>query len=74
MANCHCGTTLALSTKGMPLSQTQQILEWIRTETVRRGVDPTKLFDYVRDEIRRQVLAEPTQRVTSGLMGSCMTK
>jgi len=72
MANCHCGTTLALSTKGMPLSQTHQILKWIRTETVRRGMDPTELLDYVRDEIRKQVLIEPTQRITSGLMGSDM--
>ena len=72
MGNCHCGTTLALSTKGLPLSQTHQILEWLRTETVRRGLDPTELLDYVRSEIRRQVLIESTQRVTSGLMESCM--
>jgi hypothetical protein len=60
MANCSCGTTLALSTRNMPVSQTHLILEWIRTETGRRGVNPAELLDILRDEVRKQVLAEAT--------------
>jgi hypothetical protein len=35
--NCPCGTTLALSSKGMPLSQLWALLNWARLETKRRG-------------------------------------
>lgn len=67
MANCLCGSTLALSTKSMPVSQTHLILEWIRTETQRRGIEPAELLDHLRDEVRRQVLAEATKTNASGL-------
>ena len=66
LANCVCGTTMALSTKGMPLSQTHLILEWIRAETGRRGIEPTELFDRLRDEVREQILDEPTQGRSTG--------
>src|ERR1700685_4063004 len=45
MANCVCGTTMALSTKEMPVSQTHRILEWIRTESERRAWSPTQMLD-----------------------------
>jgi len=70
MANCLCGTTLALSTKSMPLSQTHLLLEWIRTETARRGIEPTVLLDHLRDEVRRQVLADATQASPTGACAS----
>jgi hypothetical protein len=60
MANCPCGTTLALSSEGMPLAQLWRLLNWARIETRRRGVNPQKLLTHLRDEICRQVLAEPT--------------
>jgi hypothetical protein len=66
MANCLCGTTLALSTKSMPLSQTHLILEWIRTETGRRGIEPTELLDHLRDEVRSLVLADSAQARSTG--------
>jgi hypothetical protein len=56
LANCTCGTTMALSTDGMPLSQIHLVLKWIRTETERRGLSPKELMGYVRNEVRRQVL------------------
>jgi hypothetical protein len=58
MANCLCGTTMALSTKAMPVSQTHLILEWIRTESERRALSPTQVLDYLRDEVRKNVLAD----------------
>jgi hypothetical protein len=67
MANCHCGSTLALSTKTMPVPETHLLLEWIRTETERRGIKTAELLDHLRDEVRRQVLAESNQGTESGL-------
>jgi hypothetical protein len=61
MVNCLCGSTLTLSTEGMPVSQTHLILEWIRTEMERRGITPAALLDHLRDEVRNQVLAEAAQ-------------
>ena len=58
-ANCPCGTTLALSSQGMPLSQLWPLLNWARLETKRRGLSPQELLNYLRDEICKQVLAEP---------------
>jgi hypothetical protein len=57
-ANCHCGTTLALTTEGMPLSTFRFVLNWIRVESKRRGMTPSELLEYVRDEVRKRVLAD----------------
>jgi hypothetical protein len=59
MANCICGSTLALSTKNMPNAQMRQLLAWGQAEMKQRGWSQQQLLDHVRDEIRRQVLAEP---------------
>jgi hypothetical protein len=67
MANCSCGTTLALSTMNMPVSQTHLILEWIQTETGQRGVKPAELLDILRDEVRKQVLAEATPEAAASI-------
>jgi hypothetical protein len=67
MANCLCGSTLALSTRSMPVSQTHLIVAWIRTEMERRGLKQAELLDYLRDEVRRQVLAESTPEVAPGI-------
>jgi hypothetical protein len=61
-ANCRCGNTLVLSSEGMPLVQLWRLLDWARIETKKRGLTPIELLDYLRDEICKQVLAEPEQR------------
>jgi hypothetical protein len=58
LANCPCGSTLVLSSHGMPLMQLWRLLNWARAETKRRGMSPQKLLDYLRDEICKQVLAD----------------
>jgi hypothetical protein len=58
-ANCPCGTTMALTTDGMPLSKIHLVLKWIKEEAERRGLSSTELIDYVRDEVRKRVLADP---------------
>jgi len=60
-ANCPCGTTLALTSQGMPLTQLWSLLAWARVETRRRGLSPQDLLNYLRDEISKQVLAAPSQ-------------
>jgi hypothetical protein len=59
MANCPCGSTLALSTEGMPLPMRLELLNWIQVETRTRGVNPSELLGYLRDEVRRQALGDP---------------
>jgi hypothetical protein len=57
-SNCPCGTTLALSSHGMPLPQLWRMLNWARVETMKRGMTPQELLNYLRDEICRQVLED----------------
>jgi len=58
-ANCPCGNTLALTSAGMPLATLWSLLNWARVETQRRKMTPRELLNYLRDEICKQVLAEP---------------
>jgi hypothetical protein len=67
MASCPCGNTLALSTKSMPLSEAHLIMEWIRAEMGRRGMGLNELLDHLRDGVRKQVLADPTEDAASGI-------
>jgi len=59
MANCPCGSTLALSTESMVLSMRLALLNWVRIETQRRGVSPSELLEYLRDQVRKRVLGDP---------------
>jgi hypothetical protein len=59
LANCSCGTTMALTTDGMPLSQIHLVLKWIKVETKRRGLNPNDLLDYIRSEVRKRALTDP---------------
>lgn len=58
-ASCPCGNPVALSSRGMPLSQLWPLLAWAKLETKKRGMSPQELLNYLRDEICKQVLAEP---------------
>ena len=59
LANCSCGTTMALTTDGMPLSQIHLALKWIKEESQQRGLNPNDLLDYIRSEVRKRVLNDP---------------
>jgi hypothetical protein len=60
-SNCPCGTTLSLTTENMLLPQRLLLLNWIRCEMERRALSSQELLTYLRDETRKQVLAEPDQ-------------
>jgi len=58
-ANCLCGTTLTLSSEGMPILRLWSLLNWARTETKKRRMTPQELLNHLRSEINKQVLAAP---------------
>jgi hypothetical protein len=58
LANCSCGTTLAIDTAGMSLWTMWRLMRWARAETKARGVSVRELLAWVRSEIDAQVLRE----------------
>ena len=59
LANCPCGSTVALTTEGIPLEDIQRMLEWIKVETEKRGVTSAELLGYVREQVRKRALSDP---------------
>ena len=59
LANCPCGSTIALSTVTMRLPLRLELLNWMRIEVQRRGVGPAELLEYLRDRVRSRVLGSP---------------
>jgi hypothetical protein len=57
--NCPCGNTLCLSSRGMPVLRLWTLMNWARAETQKRGQTLEELLNYLRDEIRKQVVGEP---------------
>ena len=62
LANCRCGTTLAVGSHGMSLITLWRLLHWARGETKRRGVPLERVLTSVREQIDREVLAEAATR------------
>ena len=61
LANCPCGSTVALTTEGIPLDDIQRMLEWIKVETAKRGVTSAELLGFVREQVRKRALSDPTR-------------
>ena len=55
-SNCRCGSSLALTSEGMPLFRLWSLLHWAKRETQRRDLTPQELLDYLRWEMRRKML------------------
>ena len=69
LANCPCGTTFSITSRGIPTATMVELLTWARQESLARSIGLRELLSYVRDRIDAQVLdgsAEPTtpKRVT----------
>ena len=62
LANCPCGNTLSLTSKGMPLRHFWALMAWAKSETKRRGMTPQELLNYLRDQICMQILSEPDEQ------------
>src|SRR5688572_5267112 len=54
-ANCPCGTTLAIGSKGIPRGRMVELLTWARDESLRRSIDVRELLRHIRDRIDEQV-------------------
>ena len=58
LANCACGTTLTINSRGLPTVQLIELLEWARDESSKRSVEVRELLRHLRDCIDRQVLQD----------------
>jgi hypothetical protein len=56
LANCPCGTTLTVSSKGISTEQMVELLTWARSESLRRSIDVRELLRHIRERIDREVL------------------
>ena len=56
-SNCQCGSTLALSSEGLPLLRLWGVLNWVRIETKKRHQTTQELLNYLREKVCNQVLA-----------------
>jgi hypothetical protein len=59
LANCTCGTTLTVSSSGIPTAQIVVLLTWARAESNRRSITVRELLRHIRDRIDQQVLEGP---------------
>lgn len=58
MANCSCGSTLAIDSSGMSLWNLWRLMRWARRESQLRGITMEQLLAWVRTQIDEQVLGE----------------
>jgi hypothetical protein len=63
-ANCPCGTTFAIGSKGMPRAQMVELLTWAKGESLRRTIGIRELLGHIRDRIDEQVREADSETVT----------
>lgn len=56
LSNCPCGSTLALTSEGMPLPHLWEVLGWAKQEAQDRGIAPAEFIQYARKETRKRIL------------------
>ena len=59
LATCRCGTSLSISSAGMPLLTVWRLLAWARREARRRDVGLSEVIARVRARIDAEALREP---------------
>jgi hypothetical protein len=64
LANCPCGSTLAIDSSGMSLWSLWRLMRWGRAEARRRSITMAELLAWVRAEIDDQVLREYREAMT----------
>lgn len=62
MANCPCGTTLAIDSAGIGLGNMWKLLAWARARSRERGVSVRALMSWMRDEIDARVIGSQESR------------
>jgi hypothetical protein len=56
LANCQCGTTLAITSDGMPAETVMALMQFGIEESERRGITFRQLLREIRDKIDARVL------------------
>ena len=62
LANCPCGTTVALSSRGIPAATMVGLLTWARQESLTRSIELRELLSEIRDRIDEQALGTSPNR------------
>ena len=62
LANCRCGTTLTISSEGIPRELMAELVAWARGEASRRSVTVPDVLHALRERIDAQVLGEDEGR------------
>jgi hypothetical protein len=63
LANCACGSTLALTNLEEPLPQIHETHGWIRMESARRGISLRQLLADLRDKVRQRAMADSVDAI-----------
>jgi hypothetical protein len=56
LANCPCGTTISIGSRGIPAATMVELLTWARQESATRSIGLRELLSHIRDRIDDQVL------------------
>jgi hypothetical protein len=56
LAICRCGTTVSVSSRGMPPAQLVELLIWAKHEARLRSISLSELLHHIRERIDDQVL------------------
>jgi hypothetical protein len=57
-ANCACGTTLTIGSRGIPRAQMAELMEWARSESSKRSIGVQELLGHLRERIDAAVLGD----------------
>lgn len=63
MSNYSCGTTLAISSKGMDLNTLLRLMNWGRKEEKKRGITTSVLLEELRSKIDKSVLQDESKKI-----------
>ena len=63
LANCSCGSTLSIDSKGMNLITMWRLMHWARKETKKRNIEIRDLLDDLRNKIDESVFQDENQRI-----------
>jgi hypothetical protein len=58
MANCPCGTTLSISSRGRPAETAEGITTWAREQAAREGITLEQLLERLRARLRAEALLD----------------
>lgn len=58
MSNCSCGSSISISSGGMPLPTLLRIMMWVKIESMKKSISVSDLLQEFRDEVNERALKE----------------